>query len=133
MKTNALNSILLMCCVLFASTGSFGAGSQEPDFLARYDIELRDGNLKSTFKSQAFLDENGKTAFGNTPHFVELRLQPVSDVEYDVRLAVSPSRSPSKKVRLDKTFRGRYGVPLDLTAAEEKLQVKGTLAIVRSR
>ena len=133
MKTSTSKSILLMCCAIVTSAMSFGAGSPESNFLARYDIELRDGDLKSTFKSQAFLDESEKTAFGYTPHFVEIRLRPVSDSEYDVQLTVAPTKEASARVRLDKTFRGRYGIPLELAADADRLRIKGTLAIVRSK
>jgi hypothetical protein len=133
MKTRALKALLLLCCAIVSGCQSHRADSPETNFQARYDLVLRDGDLKSTFKSVAFLDANAKTAFGITPHFLELRLQPISDSEYEIRVTVAPTKEAPRQVRLNKTFRGQYGVPLEMVSNAEQLRLDGTLAILRSR
>lgn len=133
MKIRNLELLMgLLAGILGAGPAHAGEGT-ERNFLARYDFQLREGTVTSTFKSQAFLTEAEKITFEYPPHFVELSLQPVSDSEYSLKMTVAPTGDDPRRVRLDRTFRGRYGFPVALKVEDGPIQVLGTLAVLRSK
>lgn len=136
MKMRSHNAIASLCLVLLVSACTSKPVARpvvEGTYLARYDLEVRDGSRKSHFKSQAFLDEDESTVFGANPSYVKLHVEPVSDSEYDVRISISPTMDVSRQVQLTRSFRGRFGAPLELVADNRQLALKGTLAILRSK
>lgn len=136
MKIRSHHVVASLCVALLigaCATKPVARPEVEGTYLARYDLEVRDGSRKSHFKSQAFLDEDESTIFGANPSYVKLQVQPVSDSEYDVRISIAPTMDVSQQVQLTRSFRGRFGAPLELLADNRQLALKGTLAILRSK
>jgi hypothetical protein len=63
------------------------------------------------------------------PNTVKFSVQPISDKEYDLQMVISPQRQPGV-VLLDKTFRGQFGVPLELHADGDAVKVNGAISVV---
>ena len=69
------------------------------------------------------------------PTDIEMWVQPVSDAEYDFHIVVSiaPNQTPLTPARVDKVYRGRFGIPLELAASDRELKVMGSVAVLRYR
>jgi hypothetical protein len=135
MKANLRTSLKLLWCALFISTFCYGAAESETLFNGSYQIELREGDQVSTAKSQFLLKADEKARARMEPTDIEMWVRPVSDVEYDFHMIVTiaPNRTALNPARIDKVYRGRFGVPLELGTSEGQLKVKGSVAVLRYR
>jgi hypothetical protein len=135
MKANRRTSLKLLCGALFISAVCYGAADPETLFNGNYQIELREGGHVSTAKSQFLLKAGEKAKARMEPNDIEMWVQPVSDVEYDFHIVVSvaPNKTPLNPARIDRVYRGRFGLPLELVTSERDLKVKGSVAVIRYR
>jgi hypothetical protein len=135
MKVSQRTSLKLLCGALFISAVCYGAADPETLFNGNYQIELREGGHVSTAKSQFLLKAGEKAKARMEPTDVEMWIQPVSDVEYDFHIVVlvAPNKTPPNQARIDKVYRGRFGLPLELVMSERDLKVKGSVAVIRYR
>jgi hypothetical protein len=115
----ALAAVLLAC-----------AAAHAEQFLnAHYEIDIVGHNSESRLKS-TFQLMPGKTAtIELMPNTVKFSVMPISDKEYDLQMVISPQRQPGV-VLLDKTFRGQFGVPLELRADGDAVKVTGAISVV---
>jgi hypothetical protein len=135
MNASLRTSLKRLCCALVVSTCCYAAAESETLFNGSYQIELREGGHVSTTKSQFLLREGEKARARMEPTGIEMWVSPVSDVEFDFHLVVTidPSATSLKPARLDKVYRGRFGVPLELGASDRELTMKGSVAVLRYR
>jgi len=110
---------VLLCCPALA----------EQMLNAHYEIDITDHDSASRIKSSFQLKVGTTATIELLPHTVKLSVQPVSDQEYDLQMVITPQRQPAV-VLLSKTFRGQYGVPLELHADGDALQVNGAISVV---
>jgi hypothetical protein len=108
-----------------------GANSPDRLFNAHYQIETKDHDAIGTIKSEFHLKADESTKFELLPNDIELSVHPVSGTEYDLHMVITSKRSPAGKTRLDHVFRGRYGIPLELSIEAEQLRVGGAISIVQ--
>jgi hypothetical protein len=133
MKAYVRRSLKLLSGVLLMSTFCYGAAESEILFNGTYRIELREGDQVSTASSQFLLNPGEKAKARMEPMDIEMRVSPVSDAEYSfhVIVTVAPNGTPLRPARIEKSFRGRFAVPLELGASEGKLKVTGSVSVLR--
>jgi hypothetical protein len=114
---------------LLAGAMISGAAYAEQLFNAHYEISVRDRGATGTIKSEFRLKPGEITKLELLPNQIQLSVQSVSAKEYDLHMVITPKKGTSTPARLDKTFRGQYGVPLELNAEGDALQVRGAIAV----
>ena len=120
----------LVSGALLVASIAFGAAAQAEQVLnAHYEIDVTDhdstNSVRSTFRVKAGESEQLEM----NPNVVEFTVKPVSDREYDLVVVVR-AKSQALSVRLSKTFRGTFGVPLEMNASAEAMQVSGAISVV---
>jgi hypothetical protein len=121
----------LVWLAVLASPVCLGAAVSERLFNAHYQIDTKDHDALGTIKSQFRLKADESIRFELLPNNIELSVHPVSDTEYDLHMIITSKRGDSPgKTRLDRVFRGRYGVPLELNSVAEQLRVGGAISVV---
>ncbi len=96
---------------------------------AHYEINIVDKTSASRIKSSFQLKVGTTATIQLLPNTLKLSVQPVSDKEYDLLMVIAPQRQPDV-VLLSKTFRGQFGVPLELQADGEAGKVNGAISVV---
>ena len=119
-----------------------GAGAQAEQFLnAHYEINVTDHGSENRVRSTLRLKPGESERLELYPSTVELTVEPISNREYDLQVIVAPKEQPTTTVtskkqpatstaRLIKTFRGTYGVPLELNSGDGAVQVNGAISVV---
>ena len=122
-KVKATSLALAVLCLC-------GAAAHAEQFLnAHYEIDIIDHNSASRVKSTLQLKPGVTAIIELLPDTVRLSVQPVSDKEYDLKMVISPQRQPAV-VLLSRTYRGQFGVPLELHADGDAIKVDGAISIV---
>lgn len=115
---------------LTAATLAVGADKVEHLLSAHYQIDVTDQNQVGTIKSLFRIKPDDTVKLEVLPNYIQLTVHPVSEREYDLRMVITPKNGPAKPPRLDKTYRGQFGAPLELDATGPALQVSGAISIV---
>jgi hypothetical protein len=124
-----MNPIRLKWVALLLGSLVSGAVWADQLFNAHYEISVKDGELSGTIKSQFRLKPGEVSKIEILPNNIELSVQAVSAKEYDLRMVITPKKGTPPRVRLDRTFRGQFGIPLELDVDADALQVTGAIAV----
>ena len=116
---------LTLIAALLACT----AAHAEQFLNAHYEIDIVDKTSASRIKSSFQLKLGTTATIQLLPNTVKLSVQLISDKEYDLLMVIAPQRQP-EVVLLSKTFRGQFGVPLELHADGEAVKVNGAISVV---
>jgi hypothetical protein len=123
-RTLAVFGILPMA--LIAS----GATQAEQFVKAHYEIIVNDGDSRHSVRS-AFRAKPGESErLELNPNVVELTVLPASDREYDLVIVVKGKGQAAPAVRPSKKYRGTFGLPLELNAGAEAIEVNGAISLV---
>jgi hypothetical protein len=98
-------------------------------FNAHYEISVKDRELFGTIRSQFRLKPGEVSKIEILPNNIELSVQAVTAREYDLRMVITPKKGAAPRVRLDRTFRGQFGIPLELDVEADALKVTGAIAV----
>ena len=107
-----------------------GAAQAEQFVNAHYEINVNDGDSKSSVRSAFRVKPGESERLELNPNVVELTVQPASDREYDLVIVVKGKGQAAPAVRLSKKFRGTFGAPLELNAGAEAIEVNGAISVV---
>ncbi|HEY4366727.1 MAG TPA: hypothetical protein VGN07_05785 [Steroidobacteraceae bacterium] len=128
MSTKSLASIVFgtLSLALLAS----GPARAEQVINAHYEINVNDGGSKSSVRSTFHVKPGQSERLELNPNVVEFTVRPASDREYDLVVAVRRKDQAASAVRLSKKFRGTFGVPLELNADADAIELDGAISVV---
>jgi hypothetical protein len=109
----------------------FCAGAYAEQHLnAHYEISVTDHGTTNTVRSMFRLKPGETERLELYPNTVELSVRPISDQEYDLRVLVVPRKPSGAAVLLNQQFRGKFGVPLELSSGDKAVQLGGAISVV---
>jgi hypothetical protein len=97
---------------------------------AHYEISVTDHGTKNTVRSMFRLKPGQTERLELYPNTVQVSVSPISDQEYDLQLVVVPRKSPDSAAVLNQKFRGKFGVPLELSSGDGAVRVGGAISVV---
>jgi len=97
-------------------------------FVAHYQIDVKDGAAIGTVKSQFRLSAGQVESTEVARRQLQLSVQQVSDKEYELHVVLAPMKGQAGS-RFEQTFRGQFGVPLELDATTGAVQVSGAISV----
>jgi hypothetical protein len=126
MKTSMSRAMCLCVAVLGLLAGT--PALAETLFVAHYQIDVRDGSAIGTVKSQFRLSAGQVESTEVARKELQLSVQQISDKEYQLHVVLAPMKGQTGS-RFDQTFRGQFGVPLELDAVAGAVQVSGAISV----
>jgi hypothetical protein len=130
---------MLVGSVLAGSLSCAGAHAEQV-LNAHYEINVTDHGAANRVRSTFRLKPGESERLELYPNTVELTVEPISNREYDLQVIVSSKKQPTStaspkkqspsSARLIRTFRGTYGVPLELSSGDGAVQVSGAISVV---
>lgn len=96
---------------------------------AHYEVNVTDGGSTNSVRSTFRTTPGGSERLELHPNVLQMTVQPVSEEEYDLRLVVKPKKHAEAAARIEQTFRGTFGVPLELKANAGGLEVDGAISV----
>jgi hypothetical protein len=115
-----------MLWTMVAAGADFSAA---PLFVAHYQIDVKDGAAIGTVKSQFRLKPGEISETEVSRSQLQLSVRQLSEKEYELRVVLAPMKGQSGPARFDQTFRGQFGIPMELDTRVGTVQVSGAISV----